>query len=624
MNDQPRATAPGEGLTTTWRMARAIVGLGLVALLVRGAEPRGADDPQRFTSENTPEEVTRALAATDDRPIVFADAAPPAAGVVALLADAARGRTVVVEPPQDLTPIRVTAPQAPVAMRRAALTVTVRGVPGETVEIAVEDGSRVPDTTFVRIGDDAVESFAFAVLPTRSGAVTWTVRAAGHEARASAWVRPQRAVRTLLVTGPPTWESRFLVRALEAAGGDVSVRQDLGRGQVVGTRAGSNRGDEAASTELDEFDVVAVLGPPGEGAFWSRLARWVAERGGGVMLAPGATGPMASPRGFVDAVGPMASPRGFVDAAGPVAPLIGVTDAAGSMLALWAPTGSRTRIAAESIRWAGPAELTPLPPADLVVPVQPVALPLGATPVAFTESAPGVVDRVVMGAGWLGRGRVVAAGLESWNWRMEGGEVEGHTAFWGSVVDWLAGGLRDAWTVSPEPGVHGVAWSGIVKGDLPESLPVRLPLTRPTRTATGVGVRAAEGAGVTGAVGVARAAGVAGVEREDGALTVHRPGQSGFGSNRGRVRFLPDDARGIRPERGLDPWSGGPTGHREGHLERIRPSDRRGGGCGAGCRGWPRPRWSCRSPLRRSSHGSCSWRSPRLRWLGGQRAGRVD
>jgi hypothetical protein len=413
---------------------RAIAGLGLMAILathwLSDSDP-GA--PVRVTAATPTPELIRALSRTEERGVVYADTVPPTREVATLLAGvAARDAEATLIVPGRIPTLSVTPPVAPVAGRRSALVVTLRAEPGSDVPVVVDGGSGSADTASVRIGPAGSATVAIAIEPTRAGPGAWTVYAGsaggGAHVTARAWVKPASPVRVLVLTGPPGWESKYLIRALEAAGVRVSVHQALGRGQVVATP-----GVVMPETmdDLAAWDVVALVGP-GAAVPAGALRRWIVERGGGLLM-----------------VGPVTSD-------GELTP--------------WAPRSSAAPLPAPAIRWTGPAEIVPLPAAELFPRVG--AVPTTGQPVAWG----GETDSTVFAtADWVGRGRVFATGIESWPWAMEAGLEEGHRQFWESVVEWLADGLTSDLALEGGVGPPGVVWTGRLAGTIPRSLDIRRP-----------------------------------------------------------------------------------------------------------------------------------------------------
>ncbi len=291
----------------------------------------------------------------------------------------------------------------------------------------VDGASGTADTLSVRIGPSGIATVSVAIEPAVAGPGTWTVRAVGESVTTHAWVRPEAAVRVLLMTGAPGWESRYLARALEAAGASLSVHQALGRDQAVAT-SGATPPERMA--DLEAWDVVAVVGPL-EAAPSALLRRWVTERGGGLLL-----------------VGSLSTAT-----AGP----------------------------ASALRWSGPAEIMPLPAAELL-PLLAVVPAMG-TPVAWSSTDPAATSATAAGAvyasaEWVGRGRIFTSGIETWPWVMEAGLADEHRRYWESVVEWLAGGLTAHLSLSGGVGRPGVAWMGRLEGDTLPSRRVRLVPTR--------------------------------------------------------------------------------------------------------------------------------------------------
>ena len=409
-------------------VARLLTAAVLVALLVGGGDAAGPAAPLRLGSGTPAEELAALRAARPERALEWTDTVPPDPAVAALLAGAARaGVSVTLRHPTEPPRLRVEAPVSPVALRRAALTVTLRGAPGETVPVVVADGTALADTAAVTLGASGAARVTLAVLPTRAGPTTWRVSAAGRTARAHAWVRPEAPLSVLVLTGPPSWESRFAVRALESSGAVVDVRQALGRERVV---ASGGADVPRALDDLAARDVVLVLDGTADAGLLELLEAWVRERGGGVLLSP---------------------PPG------------------GGTWAGWAAGGPPASLDAAALRWSSPAEVEPLPPAPLRVRAWPVTSPPGTSHPTWA-SAGEDTTRAVLAAAVRGRGRVVVSGLETWPWRMEAGLVAAHEAFWGSVVEWLAGGLTEGWTLSAPPAAPGVLWVGRLEGAVPDSL----------------------------------------------------------------------------------------------------------------------------------------------------------
>jgi len=369
--------------------------------------------------------------------------------------------------------------------RAGAVGVALQGTPGDTVTVTlVRDdgvGEVAPDPVQVILGPDGTGERALRIRPQRAGWQRWWVEGGGSTAVIGAWVKPEERIRILALAGAPTWETRFVLRALEEWGAEVVVRQELGRGVVSGP-------DPFPSTPegFQPYHVVLLLSgavlPPesGEG-----LRRWVGEWGGGLLrMAGGDAGPL---------------------------------DGAG-------------------LSWNLPAELAPLPP----LPVAVSGVPLSEGPgrwVALRRSAGGDPLLILEGEG---AGRIVTVGLrESWRWRSEAGAVDEHREFWRSLVEWAAGGIGDPWVLAPHPLVlprEVPVRVQVAVGSGPSAgLPGRLEVESPSGTRQALAVREV-GAGRGEGVFLPLEEGIhrirAGVGEEDavwGAVEVVSEGEGGGG-----------------------------------------------------------------------------------------------
>jgi len=362
--------------------------------------------------------------------------APGAAEMDALAAAAGRV-PLLVRLPAGAVWVRVDPPQRPTAGRAAAIPFSVR-VPGrDSVVVRLGDAGGVLDSVRVAPGPDGAAAGAFRVRPPRAGWREWTVEAAGRSGRTGAWVAPGAAPRVLVAAGAPSWESRFVVRALEESGATVELSQPLGRGLAVRQGGG---GVPADATALARFDAVLVLeGGDPDAARRAALADYASRLGGGVLrVGGGGAGPLRAADG----------------------------------------SGAAAAVAGELVRWTLPAELAALPPARVRSASTPVGRPVPGAMVA--ASGPGGALLALRPAG---RGRTAALGLtETWRWRMEAGRVAEHREFWRSLVDWLAAAPRDSLAVEvPEPvGAVGAAAAVRVFAPAGRAGPLpRLVLARP-------------------------------------------------------------------------------------------------------------------------------------------------
>jgi hypothetical protein len=299
------------------------------------------------------------------------------------------------------------------------LTITVRGEPDEKLPLEISGDEGQNDTLTVAVGPSGVSTVQVAVEPGRPGLHRWTVRTPSTEdaAHATAWVRPQSRLRVLVLTGPPSWEARYLVRALESSGGEVVVRQELGRDLAV---TSDGTGAPQALSDLESFDVVVAVGaqPPSRSVL---LDRWMAQQGGGLLtIDPG--------------------------------------------------DEEALTFATSELAWSGPAELIPLPDADIDVRGVPVTT--GAHVVGGAVAArQGTPDSFVM-ATTVGRGRALLSRLETWPWVLRGGVPDAHASYWTSVVEWLAGGLTDEVLLRGPRAQPLTAWVGELEGAVPSTVSV--------------------------------------------------------------------------------------------------------------------------------------------------------
>jgi hypothetical protein len=418
---------PGTRLAWLSRMSiwtRGALGIGLAASIILGS---GRDEPLeevRLDPDVSALDLAGVLVDQPGAALNYSGSHPPTREIVALLERSAeRGSAVSISVPGSLPRLEVHSPVDPIAQRRASLEVTVRGEAGEAVPVVVADATGAADTFNVQVGPSGTRTASVAVEPTRGGPAEWTVEASGQSITTRAWTRRERTLRVLMISGPPSWESRYLARALEASGAAVSVRQSLGREMTVTTDAAA-AGDPADA--LDEYDVIALVGPVSDSVIArdaeTTIGRWVTERGGGLLM-------------------------------------VGTGTAHGA-LGAWSASRRIGPIDAGTIQWGGPAEILKLPEADLEVEPYSFAAAHPGVRVAWSSDANGSTDRTHATAGWMGRGRVFSSGLDTWPWAMEAGLVQEHVDWWESVVEWLAGGLRsDTQLVGPD-GAPGLLWRG--------------------------------------------------------------------------------------------------------------------------------------------------------------------
>ena len=440
---------PGAATATRARAPlalRAALVLGLAVLLALGLpEPatRGTGDVVvRLAGGADDAGLATALLDPTPRPVFLdAGAAPSELEIQALAGVAARTELFVALPFAEPT-LAVTAPETPLTGRYGAVRFRAGASPGDTVTARlVGPGGATLDSA--RLAADAAGMVAggFRVRPATEGWTEWRIEVAGPagpagpagsggasepaSARVGAWVAGAAPPRVLVVAGPPTWESRSVVRSLEGSGARVSLVQDLGRdNRVTGGGAPVAWGTAPA---LAAFDVVALLdGAAPDAAARAALGEWVAG-GRGLLVATGTD----------DVVG------AGVMGPGPAEPPAGPARPGGGRSALTARA-----VRGDSLAWSAPAAIVPLPAA---------ALEAGALLGVSTMPGSAVVARSPGGDPLLvlaprGRGRTAWLGLrETWRWTMAAGLETEHRAFWRSLVDWLAAPAADSLGVRVAP-----------------------------------------------------------------------------------------------------------------------------------------------------------------------------
>lgn len=388
------------------RVALLTILLLLVFAPPRDREEGGIIELEGQFREDVPTGAARAF-------VRRAGTAPTANELLALEALAARAPLVVARPALPL--LMLEAPDRAIAGRAAALPFHLIGAAGDTLTLHLADPAGLLDSATVVLDRGGVAHGAFTVRPPADGWHEWSVSTAAATARTGAWVRPEAGLRLLVVPGPASWEGREVARALERAGVEVTLAQPLGRGLAIG---GAPAGLPADPDALYRWDAVLVLaGAPLDPASRRALDTYT-MRGGGALVA------------------------GAGDAARP----------------------DSTR--GDAIRWTPAPGIPPLPPADIAIRIAPVASNGEATrTVTFgPRGEPLLVLRPA------GRGRSASLGLlETWRWGLQAGRNVELTAFWIGLAEWLAGGVREDFTLDVSPGqapagtavdVAVAAWAG--------------------------------------------------------------------------------------------------------------------------------------------------------------------
>lgn len=390
---------------------RTLLMVGLLLVLLIGLSGNG-EEPGTAVLRGDVGDVERLadLLLAPDAPGTIArpPGTAPTETELALLAAAADRAPLTIGLPSDPLPVRVLPPTAPRVGRFAAVRFTAPARSRDTVVARLIGAGGVVDSVRVTPGPGRAAEGAFRIRPGVAGWTEWTVAVGpGAAATAGAWVAEAGPPRLLVVAGPPSWESRYAIRALERSGVDLALVQHLGRDNVI--TSGDATATWSEPSALAAYDAVLLLPGADVGApAFAVLVEWAA--GGRAVLASS------------EAVG-------------------------GLGLGALAAT-SPTPVAGSSLEWTAPAEIAPLPPADVDAAVG----VFESIPAAATAAARTADGRPFLVLAPVGRGRLVGlAPIESWRWVMDSGDESGHRAFWRSLVDWAAAPSADSLGVRVEP-----------------------------------------------------------------------------------------------------------------------------------------------------------------------------
>jgi hypothetical protein len=225
----------------------------------------------------------------------------------------------------------------PVAVR---CTVHSRGMKGRESLLTISDDAKVQASARVQwTSDDERQAVTLSVVPKVAGWIDYSakVEAAGGAEDVERLSRPftlyveNKRLRVLFFEGEPTWESKFIRRALEQPGlFEVDYFAQVSRVAAVGTsaeavveqkaQAGGSEDDAGKSVKtgstpeallhaalqnaarLNAYDSVIVGATPNallSSAESARLSAWVERRGGGLIVLGGNSfnGSVAAPGG---------------------------------------------------------------------------------------------------------------------------------------------------------------------------------------------------------------------------------------------------------------------------------------------------------------------------------------
>lgn len=233
-----------------------------------------------------------------------------------------------------------------------------RGMRGHESLVTVADQAKVQASARVAwMSDDEWQALTLEVVPKVVGWTNYIVRveAAGSE-DSSVLSRPlslyieERRWRVLFFEGEPTWEAKFIRRALERSQlFEVDYFAQVSRAAAVGTsekaveqkddaanKDGTAEADKSTAANqpaaklhavlgqlerLNSYDCIIVGATPNEmlsAAEAARLSAWTERRGGGLIITGGNSfaGSIAAPNGKLYKLLPAAiDPRGFVSEA---------------------------------------------------------------------------------------------------------------------------------------------------------------------------------------------------------------------------------------------------------------------------------------------------------------------
>ena len=231
----------------------------------------------------------------------------------------------------------------PVAVR---CRVHARGMRGRESLVTISDDAKVQASARILwTGDDERQAVTLSVMPKVAGWIDYTAKVeAGGAEDAARLSRPfalnveNRRSRVLFFEGEPTWESKFIRRALEQSGlFDVDYFAQVSRTAAVGTspagdveqkeqetdsEAVAGKNVKAGSTpeaklhaalqsaaQLNTYDCVIVGAAPNDllsSTESARLSAWVERRGGGLVVlgSNSFNGSVASPGGKLYALLP--------------------------------------------------------------------------------------------------------------------------------------------------------------------------------------------------------------------------------------------------------------------------------------------------------------------------------
>lgn len=372
-----------------------------------------------------------------------------------------------------------------------------RGLRGRESLVTIADEAKVQASASVAwTSDDEWQMVTLSVVPKVAGWTAYTARVeAASVEEASTLARPftlyveERRWRVLFFEGEPTWEAKFVRRALERSQlFDVDYFAQVSRAAAFGATAKAVEQDDEASAKdtataegkrttdaspeaklhaalgsverLNSYDCIIVGATPNEmlsAAEAARLSLWTEKRGGGLIITGGNsfTGSIVAPNGKLYGLLPAAvDSRGFASQALALArdapveaektperlSLLPTEAGAATALAAYSNALQETTARSDALTGQG-LQLGALRPGASVLAVA----GRGSTPVATSETGTPLIAAARYGAGRT----LLFAPADSWRLRTSasGEQDEADTpysALWQGLLLWATAGARPA------------------------------------------------------------------------------------------------------------------------------------------------------------------------------------
>jgi hypothetical protein len=213
-----------------------------------------------------------------------------------------------------------------------------RGMRGRATLITISDDAQVRASGSVNwMTDDQRQTLTLELVPKTAGWMNYVVRAEAASGEDSAGLSRQflifaeeRRQRILFLEGEPTWEAKFIRRALEKADlFDIDYFAQVSRAAVVGIKDEQAENNEPGSTQssngtnpdaklrqalssanrLNSYDCIVIGATPDgllSNAESARIREWLDRRGGGLIVLGGNNfaGSIVGPKGKLGSLMP--------------------------------------------------------------------------------------------------------------------------------------------------------------------------------------------------------------------------------------------------------------------------------------------------------------------------------